>query len=745
MQVKTDRQLLTVLFTDIEGYSALTQRDEAKAMAFVSSFQKIVTETTASSNGEVVHFYGDGSLCAFASSVDAVRCAIEMQSAFRGANGIPVRMGIHLGEVVRREGSIFGNTVNVASRLHDLAPAGSILISEVVSGQLDNHPDIRKQFIGQESVKNIKEPVRIFAIEGSGLVMPSWHDVHSRNKNRNRSGAAIIAGLLIVAAVVGLVERIWSDGQRKAIQERVVVIPFKNQTGDSSLTFIGEMAAHYISRCIDEVEDAKIISYDALVRSTGMKRFGLFAIEPDLRATHAENVIEGSFYLSNDSTIQFTSSLRNIASLEYIEYFPDVSVPKRQYANGIKKVGQRVAGYWMSKDANRLSIPLQDSYQAFIQALRYWGADYPKSIEFLERAIELDSTFIDAYFYLIDAHFNQNTYAESIRADSALTRVETAFDLESLTPTQLRTYHYYSALMDGNNEEAYSTLKEEYLKDPEDIFTNTAMALMAMQFVNEPEEALEILGRIPFDGIDFETNVHFRDRITYAVQASFILGQFEDAARYAEFYPRDIESTVHLKLKARALAGIRDTAAIGKLLNQVRTTRGLSTYASVLQSISRDLTLLRETTMADHYAQLAYKTYSGIDKSSAYLQLLMDSDRIDEARQFVAPYYDSSTTYRPILHAMGIFHARRNETTEALSIINRLDAAKSERFDFGETEYLQSKIFIAIGDLERALLKLSQAIDNGLYFHAYNVDSDPDLLPLAALPDYEEVVHPLRD
>src|SRR3954471_24064107 len=94
------RQLFAILFTDIEGYSALVQQDEEKGLTIRNRHSEIVLKEHKQFNGRVIHHYGDGTLSIFQSAVDAVRCAIVMQQAFSHSPEVPVRMGLHLGDVV---------------------------------------------------------------------------------------------------------------------------------------------------------------------------------------------------------------------------------------------------------------------------------------------------------------------------------------------------------------------------------------------------------------------------------------------------------------------------------------------------------------------------------------------------------------------------------------------------------------------------------------------------------------------
>ena len=119
-----NRQLFAVLFTDIEGYTALVQQDEQQGLSIRNRHREVVQKGHEEFNGRIIQYYGDGTLSIFQSVVDAANCAIAMQKSFRISPVVPVRMGLHLGDIILEDGQVFGNGVNLASRIESLAVAG---------------------------------------------------------------------------------------------------------------------------------------------------------------------------------------------------------------------------------------------------------------------------------------------------------------------------------------------------------------------------------------------------------------------------------------------------------------------------------------------------------------------------------------------------------------------------------------------------------------------------------------------
>ncbi|MFZ9386636.1 MAG: adenylate/guanylate cyclase domain-containing protein [Chitinophagaceae bacterium] len=157
-------QLAAILFADIVGYTAMMQENEEQAVEKVNRFREVVELVAEELNGKIIQYYGDGSLLLFNSSTDAAEFAKLLQEDLFNEPMVPVRIGIHMGDVLVHAGNIFGDVVNIASRIQSLAPPGGIYISEVVYRNIVNKNELESVFVRTEQLKNVKEPVRIYQL-----------------------------------------------------------------------------------------------------------------------------------------------------------------------------------------------------------------------------------------------------------------------------------------------------------------------------------------------------------------------------------------------------------------------------------------------------------------------------------------------------------------------------------------------------------------------------------------------------
>ena len=167
------RQLAAILFTDIAGYTAMMQRHEQSAIKMVKHHRAVLEKTVDEFEGNVIEFYGDGSLCIFTSITKAMHCALSIQQQMQAEPPVPLRLGLHIGEVIYEDGKIMGDGVNIASRIQSLGLPGCILFSKEIFDKIRNHPEFKTVNLGRFRMKNVAEPMEVYALANDGLTVPA--------------------------------------------------------------------------------------------------------------------------------------------------------------------------------------------------------------------------------------------------------------------------------------------------------------------------------------------------------------------------------------------------------------------------------------------------------------------------------------------------------------------------------------------------------------------------------------------
>jgi len=175
MNDRLPRKLAAILYADVAGYSRLTGEDEDATHRVLTDYLDLIAATIESQDGEIMHYAGDAVLARFSAVVDALSAAVAIQDNLQTRNAtlpdtrkVQFRIGLNLGDVIEDRGDIYGDGVNVAARLEALAEPGSVCISDAVRTAIGNKLPLHYVFIGEHSVKNIEEPVRVYHVSGSG-------------------------------------------------------------------------------------------------------------------------------------------------------------------------------------------------------------------------------------------------------------------------------------------------------------------------------------------------------------------------------------------------------------------------------------------------------------------------------------------------------------------------------------------------------------------------------------------------
>ncbi len=171
MRQELDRRLVAVAFTDMVGYTTLIQADERQAVAKLDRYWRAVDRHHQAFGGTIVQRLGDGSMSMFPSALAAVQAAVEIQREL-AVDDVPVRIGIHVGEVTVERERLTGEAVNIASRIESFAVPGGVMLSDTAYGHLRNRTDVSVVSLGRFKLKNVGRPLELFAVSADGIFVP---------------------------------------------------------------------------------------------------------------------------------------------------------------------------------------------------------------------------------------------------------------------------------------------------------------------------------------------------------------------------------------------------------------------------------------------------------------------------------------------------------------------------------------------------------------------------------------------
>jgi adenylate cyclase len=273
------RKIAAILVADMVGYSRLAGADEDRTLARLRALRSdLIDPSIALHHVRIVKRTGDGSIIEFRSVVDAVRCAIEVQNGLAERNvgladdrRIDFRIGVHLGDVVEEaDGDLMGDGVNIAARLEGIAKPGAICLSEDAYRQVRSRLDIKVSDLGATQLKNIAEPIRVYALE-VGQPMQSTTAPKSRAFLRWPAVAAACAlALLAVGAYAWHEGYLWRLIGASAVEDRlktaprlsIVVLPFENLSGDSDQEYFADGITDDLTTDLSHIPGSFVIARD---------------------------------------------------------------------------------------------------------------------------------------------------------------------------------------------------------------------------------------------------------------------------------------------------------------------------------------------------------------------------------------------------------------------------------------------------------------------------------------------------
>jgi TolB-like protein/class 3 adenylate cyclase/Flp pilus assembly protein TadD len=313
------RRLAAIMFTDIVGFSRQMGSNEARTLRLLDIHNKTIQQAVVAYHGVVIKTVGDAFLVDFPSVVHAVQCAQHIEAQFRTHNAakepneqIHVRIGIHLGDIVQRNGDVFGDGVNIASRLQGLAEPDTICISQAVYKEIEKKlPLDTVVSLGRPKLKNIAERFHVYAVlaEPPKGIHQTWQLQRLKLKHWRRSLQVITAVLLlgmVSAGAIVLKDRYFSSSPGLPFPDKpsIVVLPFANMSGDSEQEYFSDGITEDLTSDLSRISSLFVIARNSAFTYKG-KAAKVQDISKELGVRY---VLEGSVRKTGDQ-VRITAQL----------------------------------------------------------------------------------------------------------------------------------------------------------------------------------------------------------------------------------------------------------------------------------------------------------------------------------------------------------------------------------------------------------------------------------------------------
>jgi TolB-like protein/class 3 adenylate cyclase/Tfp pilus assembly protein PilF len=468
------RKLAAIMFTDMVGYTALAQRDEKVALQLLEEHRQLLRKIFPRFNGAEIKTIGDAFLVEFNSALEAAQCAIEIQRALAKRNAdspsdrrIELKIGIHIGDVVHRSGDVYGDGVNIASRIEPLAGAGGICVSMDVERQIRNALEARFEKLAAPELKNISVAMDLFRIvlpwevpaaagkSEIGNQRPSGSDKSAITRKQRRFPISALAGvgIFVVIAIALALGWWWSTLPHKKMvssapeinrpqdipEKSVAVLPFENLSRDPDNAFFTDGVQDQVLTALAKVADLKVISRTSVMQyKTGQSR-NLREIAQQLGVTH---VLEGSVQRAGNK-VRVNAQLIN-ARTDAHEWADNYDRPVDDVFAIQSEIAKAIADQLQAKLSPKERSAIEQPPTADVTAFDLYSRakslmlstsfsalaskNVEQAISLLEQAISRDPSFFLAYCQLSLAHDQQYFLTGADHTPARIGKAQSALD-----------------------------------------------------------------------------------------------------------------------------------------------------------------------------------------------------------------------------------------------------------------------------------------------------------------------------
>jgi adenylate cyclase len=488
------------MYTDIEGYTALTQRDEPLALKLLETHRELLRPVFTKYSGREIKTLGDGFLLEFDSALQATECAGEAQRVLRDYNQtafdkIPVRIGIHVGDVIHRDRDVYGDAVNIASRIVGLAAGGEICISAQVYDQVHNKVPYRLLKLGPQALKNVSFQTDVYKME-----MPrQTSKMESARLDRNR----------------------------------VAILPLVNMTSDPNDEFFADGMTEEMISTLSNISGLTVISRTSTMQYKGVKK-NLVEIGRELGAG---TLLEGSVRKSGNRvriTVQLldASEDKHLWAQSYDRELQDVFAVQSDVATN---VADSLKVKLLDREAAQIKKKPTDNSAAFIMYLKgreYWNkrseANTRKAMEYFQLAIDEDPGFALAYVGIADCWSVLNSWGHASPSEAApkvKQAVLKALRLDSTSAEAHASYANELALFEWKWEEAELEFKRAIELNPNYATAHQWYAFSVLRFnrrldeeLREALKALELDPLAPVMSVNVAMTFYFREEYDKGIE-----------------------------------------------------------------------------------------------------------------------------------------------------------------------------------------------------------------------------------
>jgi hypothetical protein len=555
------------------------------------------------------------------------------------------------------------------------------------------------------------------------------------------SSLGIITSLCVIAVFL-IVNRNFSQTDSNILpkvvkSDKIAVLKFGNNTGDPQYDIVSKMAADWIIHGITENNVAQVITQDqvdeyrSILKGKNIEENESTIVKEYLKPS---KIISGNFFLKNGNLL-FQGMLTDGKTNKTNISFKPTECAAENPLNCIEELNESITGYFITEDQKKLMLqdapPKYDAYKYLLEAK--YSNDNEEYINLLNKAITADSTYFEPKVLRVAHYYNLGEYKT---ADSLLKQIKPD---SYRNKRQLNLLNMYEALLKGENRTVYRTILKEYEIAPFDLQTNKTAMVIALQYVNRPQDVDAIYKTVAMDSMNLQNCADCTIRIYVKAYADIELGKYSSAIQLMENTQKEVEAKLLNRPLVIAYIRAGKEEKLDQFFRKINIVSSPAEAQELYLQAGKEYLLKGEKEKAVEYFNKIINT----EKETVVSKMLADAffykEEYEKAQRILKEVYSQEPENSDVLVKLAISNQKIGKVADSEKNLNTLENLRADH-QFGEIDYALGQYYAATDNETELYKHLLKAAANGHLYHWKFFKNDPQFIDYNKTKAFEEVM-----
>ncbi|MDP2069496.1 MAG: tetratricopeptide repeat protein [Lutibacter sp.] len=516
--------------------------------------------------------------------------------------------------------------------------------------------------------------------------------------------------------------------------DKIAVLKFGNNTGDAAYDIISKMTADWIMHGITENKAGQVISnevVDEYASALNIKNKNGDVNSVVKEYLMPSKIISGNFYLKNNKLL-FHCTVKDGNKDETLIAFETNQCGTNDALKCIDELKEQILGFLMTEEMLQEKPPKYDAYKYVLEAKITDESE--KHIDLLNKAIKADPGYFEPKVLRVAYYYNYGNYQ---KADSLLKAIE--HDSKN-NKRQLNLLNTYRALLAGNNKKVYNTTLEEFAMAPFDLKSNKSTMVVALQFVNRPQDVEPIFNAVKMDSMDIQNCQDCINRIYVKALADVELKKYDVVIQLLEPMIETVENPFFKKPLIASYVRAKNDAKIDALLNKMQLLNKLVTYQDLCLFTAKEYLLMENADKANEYFNKIINSPKNTSEKTMLAEAFYYKNDFAEAEKIWKELHAQNKENIDFLAKLAICNLKMNNEKQAEKYLKNLEVLR-DRFQFGSIDYAFAQFYAASDNKTEMEKYLMKAVAGGFLFTSQTFQNDPHFIKYKDTPSFKNILN----